>query len=83
MPKSTKPRSKSTKASASVAQPETMSAGQKASGLVALRIANNALMEALTSSGSHVRPKEASEAIHAAIELLETARRAFEAVKVS
>lgn len=80
MPKSSKPRSKSP---VSVAQPETMSAAQKASGLVALHIANGALTEALTRSGSQVRPKEATDAIFAAIELLENARRAFEAVKVS
>lgn len=83
MPKPTKPRSKSRKTEAPVAQPETMSAAQKASGLVALHIAKSAMTEALARSGSQVRPKEATVAIFAAMELLEDAERAFEAVKVS
>lgn len=60
-----------------------MTAAQKASGLVALRIANHALMEALTSSGrADQRPQAVTDAVHAAIELLENARRAFEQAKV-
>lgn len=60
-----------------------MNAAQKASGLVGLRIAQSALIEVLTSSGrADQRPQAVTDAVHAAIELLENAKHAFEQTKV-